>query len=307
MDIRDTAFVGESFGHRERHVSYRVGDSWSRATTFELSSMRLSVGACRFAPGFSFDVVQPPAELEIVVSKGGMLDVRTADGHRVRRGGNSLEVGSTKTQTAMHVTPDGDTAMESLTISLGEQRMCELLGARELSPRFRSVTHSDDAYPVLSQTMTPRLGHLLDEIIHADVQGASRLLWHEAKCLELVALITDEVADEERAAARLSPHEIERVERVRKSLVEHLAEPLTLDELARIAGFSTTKLKGAFRTRFGTSLFAYLRQVRMDEARRLLAARHGNVSEVALRVGYSNPSKFAAAFRRQFGFCPSSM
>jgi AraC-like DNA-binding protein len=45
----------------------------------------------------------------------------------------------------------------------------------------------------------------------------------------------------------------------------------------------------------------------MERARQLLLERNLNVSEVALRVGYQNPSKFAAAFRREFGISPSSL
>ena len=74
-----------------------------------------------------------------------------------------------------------------------------------------------------------------------------------------------------------------------------------------MAGFNETLLKGRFRALFGTSVFAYLRQIRMEEARRLLLERHLNVTEVAQRVGYANPSKFAAAFRRQFGKSPSAL
>jgi AraC-like DNA-binding protein len=150
----------------------------------------------------------------------------------------------------------------------------------------------------------PRLLRLLEEIVNADVKGPSRLLWHEAKSLELIAAMTDDLVDTE--TTRLSPTELDRLERVRRCLVEHLAEPPTLAELARTAGFNTTKLKAAFRTRFGTSVFAYLRRARMEHARQLLSNRDLSVSEVALRVGYQNPSKFAAAFRREFGISPSS-
>jgi AraC-like DNA-binding protein len=49
------------------------------------------------------------------------------------------------------------------------------------------------------------------------------------------------------------------------------------------------------------------RQQRMEEAHRLLRAGRHNVTEVAARVGYENPSKFAAAFRKHFGVRPSSV
>jgi hypothetical protein len=141
QDIREVSLVSESLGERERRASYRVGDSWSRSTTFDLrSGLRLSVDACRFAPTFSFPVIQPPAELELVVSKGGAVQVRTTDGRVFRRGGNTLELGRTKRPVQLHVHPDSDVSMESLTVSLGEWRLRELLGARELPQAFRRVT-----------------------------------------------------------------------------------------------------------------------------------------------------------------------
>jgi AraC-like DNA-binding protein len=308
QDIRRAALVSECFGEAERRTAYRVGDSWSRSTSFDLrSGIRLSVATCRFAPSFSFAVVQPPAEVELVVSKGGTLRVTTTDGRVFRRGGNALELGRTKGHVQLHVHPDDDAPMESLTIAMRASRLRELLGARELPEAFRSVIESEDSYPYVSQGTTPRVLRLLDEIVNADVKGSSRLLWHEAKALELIAVMTDDLVDAVSARAPvLSPTDIDRLERVRRCLVEHLENPPTLAELARTAGFNETKLKAAFRTRFGTSIFAYLRRSRMEEARRLLAERHLNITEIALRVGYLNPSKFAAAFRREFGMSPSS-
>lgn len=308
QDIRNGSLVSESLGDGEHRAAYRVGDSWSRATTFDLrSGMRLTVNACRFEPGFAFPVVQPSTEIELVVSKGGAVQVRTIDGRVVRRGGNALELGRTRGPAPLHIEPD-DQPMESLTISLSEARLRALLGARELPPAFRCVTESAESYPLVSHATTPRLVRLLDEIVHADVKGSSRLLWHEAKSLELIAVMTDDlVAADDAQTSPLSPTDIDRLERVRRCLVEHLDQPPTLAMLARTAGFNTTKLKAGFRIRFGTPIFAYLRQVRMEQARRLLQDHHLNVSEVALRVGYQNPSKFAAAFRKQFGVPPSSL
>jgi AraC-like DNA-binding protein len=86
-----------------------------------------------------------------------------------------------------------------------------------------------------------------------------------------------------------------------------LEEPPSLPELARSVGLNEFKLKVGFRTHFGTSVFGYLRAQRMDQARRLLVRGELSVTEVAARVGYSNPSKFAAAFRKHFGRPPSAL
>ena len=272
------------------------------------SGVRLGVTACQFEPSFSFCADQPPTELELVVSKGAVVQARTMDGHGFARGGNTLQLGQTRRPLPLRVGSGGDLPMECVSVSMSEGRLRELLGVRELPEAFRQVTESQDRYPLVSRAMTPGLFRLLDEIANADVRGRSRLLWHEAKTLELIALMTDELVETARASEpRLSARDIDRLERVRRCLVEHLEAPPTLAELARAAGFNETKLKGGFRARFGASVCGYLRQIRMEEARRLLLERHLNVTEVAQRVGYANPSKFAAAFRRQFGMSPSAL
>jgi AraC-like DNA-binding protein len=308
-DVTSMPVVVESLSAAEQRASFRVGDSWNRSSIISLrSGVRLSVSACQLEPSFSFPVVQPPSGIELVISRGAALQMRTSDGHDLLRGGNTLELGQVKSPLPMRVRPTGEAPTEFVSVSMSEERLRELLGVSELPDPFRRVTESEDPCPLVSQAMTPALFRLLDEISSSDAKGASRLLWHEAKSLELIALMTDELAETARASApSLSAHDIDRLERVRVCLLEHLEEPPTLAELARTAGFNENKLKGGFRTLFGAPVFAYLRQLRMEEARRLLLKRHLNVTEVAQRVGYANPSKFAAAFRREFGMSPSAL
>jgi AraC-like DNA-binding protein len=299
----------ESLGIGEQRMSFRAGDSWCTIRSIELQAgVRLGVTQCRFEPSFSFSAIQPPSEIEFVVSKGSALTARTKTGAEIRRGGNTLQVGRTRRPLELQVLPTDAEPFECVSISMGAARLRELLGAPHLPEVFARVTASEGPFSLVSQAMTPALYRLLEEISNADATRTARRLWHEAKALELIAQMTDALVETERANDhRLSPHEVDRVERVCRRLVERLDAPPTLAELAREAGFNETKLKGAFRTRFGAPIFAYLRQVRMEEARRLLLTRRLNVTEVAARVGYANPSKFAAAFRKQFGMSPSAL
>ena len=82
---------------------------------------------------------------------------------------------------------------------------------------------------------------------------------------------------------------------------------ITAPDGSMIKADNEAKLKQGFRSLYGTSVYGYLRDQRMETAWRLLAQRELSVSEVALRVGYANPSKFAAAFRKRFGFAPSTL
>ena len=55
----------------------------------------------------------------------------------------------------------------------------------------------------------------------------------------------------------------------------------------------------------GESPNELIRRVRLDKAANLLKQNSGNISEIALEVGFSNPSYFAEAFKKQFGVSPS--
>lgn len=305
----DVPFLVETVGPAEQRVSFRVGDSWCRSHSIGLrSGMRLGVSALAFEPAFAFSIEQPPAELELTVSKGAVLPTHTRDGHTVPRGGNTLQLARTKRALSTRVVAAEEVRMECASLTMSQACLRELLGVAELPRGFRDVAESRDPHPLASQAMTPKLFGLLDEIVNVNVRGPARQLWFEAKGLELIALISDELAETAHAQRpQLSAHDVERLQRVRRCLLEHLAAPPTLAELARSAGCSETKLKAGFRTLFGTSLFAYLRQVRMEQARRWLLERHLNVTEIAQRVGYGNPSKFAAAFKKQFGVSPSAV
>jgi AraC-like DNA-binding protein len=302
-------FLVEAIGSTEQRLSFRAGDSWCRLSTMTLATgVRLDVTECEYEPSFAFDVVQPPAELSFVASKGNALLVHTQDGREVVKGGNVLQLERTTRPLPLRIRAPGEVHMECVTVSMSEERVRELLGMATLPGALRKVTASKQPHHLVSQETTPRLFRLLEEILHADVKQPSRSLWYRAKSLEFVALMTDELVETERAGeAALSAHDIDRLERARRRLIERLDASPTLAELAREAGFSETKLKVAFRALFGTSVFAYLRRARMEEARRLLSKRGCAVTEAAQRVGYANPSKFAVAFRREFGMSPSEV
>lgn len=85
------------------------------------------------------------------------------------------------------------------------------------------------------------------------------------------------------------------------------AEPHTIASLAQRVGLNQCYLKTAFRTLTGTTIARYLRDLRMQHARALIEDGRHSVYEAALFVGYSNPSHFAAAFRRTHGLPPSHL
>lgn len=80
-----------------------------------------------------------------------------------------------------------------------------------------------------------------------------------------------------------------------------------LDELARECGRSKYHLVRLFKEAIGQTPGEVIRIQRLQEARDLLAMTRLSIKEICYRVGYSNPTAFTAAFKREFGATPSSV
>lgn len=60
-----------------------------------------------------------------------------------------------------------------------------------------------------------------------------------------------------------------------------------------------------FKKETGMSFVAYLTQVRMDEAVKLLSTTEDKTYEISLKVGYTEPNYFSYVFKKQFGMSPT--
>ena len=95
------------------------------------------------------------------------------------------------------------------------------------------------------------------------------------------------------------------IRRVHAYLVEHLAQRITIDELARIFLMNTTTLKREFKRVYGMSIAAHMKQHRMEQAAILLKGGQTDIASVARAVGYESQSRFTAAFKEAFACLPT--
>ena len=99
--------------------------------------------------------------------------------------------------------------------------------------------------------------------------------------------------------------QVEKAKAVQQFLVGHMDENFTQKEMSRRFDIPLTPLKNCFKSVFGASIGSYLLEYRMNQAAVFLRTkREMSVAEIAGRVGYDSPSKFAAAFRRKMGMTP---
>lgn len=181
----------------------------------------------------------------------------------------------------------------------------------QLPIEFQQLIEGQRSHPYSDLgIITSTMQTALDQIINCPFEGMTKQIYLEAKCLELIALKLDQLAQNQPTsteAITLKPDDIERIHYAREILMQHLENPPSLLELARQVGSNDCTLKKGFRQIFGTTVFGYLQQQRMEWARSLLLDRSLKVRDVAQRIGYRCPSRFSAAFKRQFGMTPKEM
>ncbi len=96
---------------------------------------------------------------------------------------------------------------------------------------------------------------------------------------------------------------LRRLVRARDLLHAGVQRGPTLDELAASAGLSRAFLARSFAQAFGAPPHQYLTQLRLEQAKRLLA-RGASVTEVCVEVGFESLGSFSSSFHRRVGVSP---
>jgi len=94
------------------------------------------------------------------------------------------------------------------------------------------------------------------------------------------------------------------IEAVRR-MEESLNRPLSPAVIARDLGVSQRQLERQFHAQFGRTPVAYHRDLRLDQARRMLTQSTLSVTIISLTCGFGSPSHFAQLYRERFGKLPT--
>ncbi|MBW4619667.1 MAG: AraC family transcriptional regulator [Cyanosarcina radialis HA8281-LM2] len=180
-------------------------------------------------------------------------------------------------------------------------------GEGQLPQEFAAWLRSEDELRCARvRKVTPPLEQVLWEIVRCPFQGLQKRLYLEGKALEVLGLVVG--MEQARQGRSLEPGlpmgTRERVHYARELVLHHVQEPLSLGELARRSQLNESTLRRGFKQEFGMTVFDYLLDYRLEQARQMLERGTMQVTEVMMAVGLRNRSYFAAAFRRKFGQNP---
>ncbi|MEH2277789.1 MAG: AraC family transcriptional regulator [Nostoc sp.] len=185
----------------------------------------------------------------------------------------------------------------------------------EVSPQLKHLVRKPTQKRYIrSGAIAPAMQEIVQQIVRCPNYGMTKRMYLESKALELMMLTVEEelqVKQGKHNSTALKLDDLNCIHLARNLLLGNFDNPPSLTELAIQAGLNERKLQEGFRQLFGTTVFGYLHDYRMEQARclrratpTLLIAGQLSVKQVARIVGYASPTSFHAAFRKKFGINP---
>ncbi|GAP98048.1 transcriptional regulator, AraC family [Leptolyngbya sp. NIES-2104] len=102
------------------------------------------------------------------------------------------------------------------------------------------------------------------------------------------------------------PLDAHQINQIRAFIETHLSEDFTVADLAALAHFSPAHFARSFKATIGLPPHRYVMQQRIEKAKQLLVKTRLPIAEVALSVGFTNKSHFAAQFHKSVGASPKA-
>lgn len=171
----------------------------------------------------------------------------------------------------------------------------------------RSVTLADKYNP----RITPRMRMVMEEVRQCKFQGGLKKLFLQSKAIELLALQCEQMETVQATGTplrnKITRQDVEKLYYARDLVLQHIQQPLSLEELSRKAGLNEFKLKSGFKAIFDNTVFGYLNDHRLELARKLIVDGDLPMSHIAEQAGYSSPQHFSTAFRKKFGVSPGKV
>jgi AraC family transcriptional regulator len=260
-------------------------------------------------------VIEPPRKVDVVPlpavsepflawSVSGEVDFQEREGkgpwisHRIKPGTFFLTSGGAPYDCRWK--PVTDEPFQSMTVfielPLLQRAMEEVWGSEAAHARLRDISAFTDA--ILNSYMERVHEELLRrEASPLCVQGLA-----QAIAIHLARNYSETIKEQGSGSPSLPGFKLRQIT---DWMAANLAEECNLDQLAARVKLSKFHFLRLFKAAMGVSPSRYHLNLRMDAARRLLRESDRSVVDVALEVGYANPSHFAQLFRRETKLTPS--
>ncbi|RAR71659.1 AraC family transcriptional regulator [Flavobacterium aciduliphilum] len=192
-----------------------------------------------------------------------------------------------------------------ISVIVSIQKFHSLFSNEAQNIPFLSKENKDRKY-YKENDISPSMAIVLSQLFHYHLNPSIKNLYYKGKGYELLSLFFNRSEDPnaEQCPFLIDEENVLKIKKAKELVIQNMAEPPGLDELAEQVGLSLKKLKMGFKQIYGDTVYGFLVDYKMDYARRLLDSGSYNVNEVGLKIGYSTGSHFIAAFKKKFGTTP---
>ncbi len=153
---------------------------------------------------------------------------------------------------------------------------------------------------------------ILHEMVNCKLQGAFRNMFLESKAIALLLCFqkcntAENQSDCASCKFLTKDVEKEKIVKAKEIILKQLQHPPTIPELSLQIGINQCYLKKGFKELFGSTVYEFVQEQRMLQAKLLLSTSDFSVSQVAEKIGFSSLSSFSAAFKKHTGVFPSEL
>lgn len=216
--------------------------------------------------------------------------------------------------------PDGQKALEGIVDSVPDLVVSDVvmpqLDGFQLLKRLKASTTTSHIPVILLTTKTEHQAR-----VHGLEHGADAYVDKPFNLKELEAQIASLIANRLRMRGKftglqeqentvrkveLKGNDAALMERIMKAVNQRLNDSdFNVEALADEIGLSRVQLHRRMKELTGISVGEFIRNLRLQQAAKLLAAGDTTVSQVTYAVGFANPTHFTATFKKHFGVTPS--
>ncbi|QOR34989.1 helix-turn-helix transcriptional regulator [Clostridium sp. 'deep sea'] len=202
---------------------------------------------------------------------------------------------------------------KSVSVCFSEQFFSHLLNAnKDVTDTVTQDIIDSLLDNIMIDVNSPDIKIAFNQIINNNMpsNSNSRLLYLQSKSIEIISLFIENKLLTKAACKNiicLKTEDIEKIKYAKEVITNNYVDPLSVEQLAKYVELNSYKLKVGFKKIYHTTIYGYIRNLRMIKAKEYLESGEKSVIEVANLVGYANPSHFSAAFKKKYGINPSEL
>ena len=246
-------------------------------------------------------------DFEIATAECGVLDYQVGGQHIILEAGDSIFVNGNMLHGIKQLSGDGPDPMPNIVFS-------GALIASETSTIYQKYIQ-----PIAQCDSLPFVVFRHSDSYHSEIncliKDTYKQMNEKKACYELaiqrnISCIFDFISrnfvDLPKAeATRIQINNQIRLQKMLTYIYENYAEPVTLEDIAKVADISRSEAGRCFHTYMGCSPIDALIQYRLQMAHRLLSERTQTLQQISYACGFNSVNYFSRQFKKRFGYAPS--